>query len=121
MPHCIFEHSANIADDPDWPRIILNVHEFLVSTGEFVAGDIKSRVLRHENFVIGTGEQNQSFVALNLQILDGRGDDLKRKLAQKALEILVAAFPKSLAEQKCSITVQVTDIHRASYQRHVSY
>jgi hypothetical protein len=27
-----------------------------------------------------------------------------------ALEILVAAFPKSLAEQKCSITVQITAV-----------
>jgi 5-carboxymethyl-2-hydroxymuconate isomerase len=121
MPHCVFEYSANIADIPNWPQIILKVHEKLISTGQFVAEDIKSRVLKHEDFVIGNGEQNQSFITLTIQILEGRSDDMKRELAQMASEILIEAFPKSLAEQKCSITIQVSEIHRASYQRHVSY
>ena len=86
------------------------VHERLIATGEFVAGDIKSRVIRHSNFLIGNGEGNQSFVTLNLQILDGRSDEFKSEIARMALEILVAAFPKSLAEQKCSITVQITAV-----------
>ena len=120
MPHCIFEHSANIADDPNWPQIILKVHEKLLSTGQFVAADIKSRVIKHEVFVIGNGEQNQSFITLNIQMLDGRSDEIKRELTQMALGVLIEAFSKSLAEQKCSITVQISDIHRASYQRHVS-
>ena len=120
MPHCIFEYSANIADEPDWPQIMMKVHEKLIATGQFVAGDIKSRVIRHDNYWIGNGEDNQSFVTLNLQILDGRSDELKREIAAMALEILVAAFQKSLAEQKCSITVQVSEIHRASYQRQIS-
>ena len=121
MPHCIFEYSANIADEPEWPQIMKKVHERLIATGEFVAGDIKSRVIAHGNYLIGDGEDNQSFVTLNLQILDGRSDEFKSEIARMALEILVAAFPKSLAEQRCSITVQVSEIHRASYQRQVSY
>ena len=121
MPHCIFEYSANIADNPDWPQIVRRVHDKLVATNLFIAEDIKSRIVKHDHFLIGHGQPNQSFVTLNLQILDGRSDEIKRELTQMALEILVGAFPKSLANQKCSITVQVSDIHRASYQRHVSY
>ncbi|MGD0831892.1 MAG: 5-carboxymethyl-2-hydroxymuconate Delta-isomerase [Terracidiphilus sp.] len=121
MPHCIFEYSANIADDSDWHKIMMKVHETLISTGQFVTMDIKSRVVRHENFVIGDGENNQSFVTLDIRILDGRSDDIKNEITKAALEVLVDEFPKSLAEQKCSITVQISEIHRASYQRHVSY
>ena len=121
MPHCVFEYSANIADEPNWPQIMRKVHEGLILTGQFVAGDIKSRAIRHDNFQIGNGEQNQSFVTLNLQILDGRSDEFKREIAGMALEILVAAVPKSLAGQKCSVTVQVSEIHCASYQRQISY
>jgi 5-carboxymethyl-2-hydroxymuconate isomerase len=121
VPHCIFEYSANVADNPDWPQIMCKVHDRLISSGQFLAGDIKSRVIRHDNCLIGNGEVNQSFVTLNLQILDGRSDEIKRELSGLALEILVAAFPKSLAEQKCSITVQISEIHHASYQRRVSY
>jgi 5-carboxymethyl-2-hydroxymuconate isomerase len=120
MPHCIFEYSASIADDPEWPQIIGKIHERLTATGQFVAGDIKSRVIRHDTYRIGNGEPNQSFVTLNLQILDGRSDEFKREISRMALEILLAAFQKSLAEQKCSITVQVSEIHQASYQRYVS-
>jgi 5-carboxymethyl-2-hydroxymuconate isomerase len=120
MPHCIFEYSANIADTPEWPRIIRKVHDGLIATGQFVAGDIKSRVLRHDIFVIGNGGDNQSFVTLNLQILQGRSDQFKRELSNMALEILVHSFPKSLAGQRCSITVQVSEIHRESYQRQIS-
>jgi len=121
VPHCIFEYSANIADDPDWPQILKTTHDKLVATGQFIAEDIKSRVIRHDHYLIGNGEGNQSFVTLDLQILDGRSDNIKRDLSSAAMAILVAAFPKSLAGQKCSITVQVTEIDRASYQRHVSY
>jgi 5-carboxymethyl-2-hydroxymuconate isomerase len=121
MPHCIFEYSANIADKPDWPKIVMQVHQKLIAIGQFLAADIKSRVIEHQNFLIGTGEPGQSFVTLNLQILDGRSDETKRELSRMALDVLVAAFPRSLAEQKCSIAVQVSEIHRASYQRHVSY
>ena len=72
MPHCIFEYSANIADEPEWPQIMKKVHESLIATGQFVAGDIKSRVIRHGNYLIGNGEGDQSFVTLNLQIQIGR-------------------------------------------------
>jgi 5-carboxymethyl-2-hydroxymuconate isomerase len=121
MPHCIFEYSANIADDPDWPQLVKQTHERLVSTGLFIAEDIKSRILKREHFVIGHGEPNQSFVTLSLQILEGRSDEVKRELSQMALDVLAPAFSKSVANQKFSITVQVTDIHRASYQRLVNY
>jgi len=121
MPHCIFEYSANIADEPDWRQIVLQVHEQLISSGQFAAEDIKSRIVKHDHFVIGHGEPDRSFVTLNLQILDGRSDEIKHQLAKMTLDVLVQAFPESLARQKLSITVQVTDIHRASYQRHVSY
>jgi 5-carboxymethyl-2-hydroxymuconate isomerase len=121
VPHCIFEYTANIADKPEWQRIMGKVHDGLISTGHFVPGDIKSRVIRHDQYRIGNGEPDQSFVTLNLQVLAGRSDAFKRDIAAMALDILVAAFPKSLAEQKCSITVQVSDIHRASYQRQISY
>jgi 5-carboxymethyl-2-hydroxymuconate isomerase len=121
MPHCIFEYSANLADDPDWPQLVRQIHEKLISTGLFIAEDIKSRILIHDRFVIGRGEPNQSFVTVNLQILEGRSDEAKRELTQMVLDVLAPAFPKSIANQKFSITVQVTEIHRASYQRRVNY
>jgi 5-carboxymethyl-2-hydroxymuconate isomerase len=120
MPHCILEHSANVLDRPDFGRLLGELHRALVATGEFVLPDIKSRVVAHETFLVADGAPDRSFVALEIQILDGRSDETKARLAELAHALVTAAFPESLARQRCSITVQVSDIHRASYRRRTS-
>jgi 5-carboxymethyl-2-hydroxymuconate isomerase len=91
-----------------------------VATGLFTAADIKSRALRHADFAIGDGAPNQAFVTLNVQILSGRSDDVKAQLSEALLPLLTAAFPQTFAHMKCSLTVQITDIHRPSYCRQIS-
>lgn len=121
MPHCILEYSSNVIDEPDWTRLLLDVHEALMSTGLFVRSDIKSRIVEHQRYVIGDGSQNRAFVSLNVQMLSGRPDETKRQVAEAALDLLSRAFAKTLSQLKCSISVQITDIHRPSYRRRISY
>jgi 5-carboxymethyl-2-hydroxymuconate isomerase len=121
MPHCILEYSSNVIDAPDWTRLLLDVHEVLMATGLFVRSDIKSRIIEHGRYVIGDGSQDRAFVTLNVQILSGRSDEVKRQVAEAALELLSRTFTKTLNELKCSISVQITDIHRPSYCRRISY
>jgi 5-carboxymethyl-2-hydroxymuconate isomerase len=120
MPHCIIEHSDNVLDKPSWQNIFSKLHKILVDTGEWIESDIKSRVLEHKNFYIGDGSPNQAFVTLNIQILDGRSDSIKKDITQKALNLLSDNFPKTLKELRFSITVQVSNIH-PSYCRLVNY
>jgi len=121
MPHCILEASDNLLDQPDWPALLRQVNGALVATGLFQAADIKSRFLRHDVFAIGDGSPDQAFVTLNVQILGGRPDDVKALVSEALLAVLVPAFPRTLAGMKTSLTVQITDIHRASYRRQISY
>ncbi|MDP1830956.1 MAG: 5-carboxymethyl-2-hydroxymuconate Delta-isomerase [Geothrix sp.] len=121
MPHCLLEASDNLLDQPDWMGLLREINGILVATDLFVAADIKSRVLRHELFAIGDGAADQAFVTLNIQILGGRADGVKAQLSEALLPALVRAFPQTLARMKCSLTVQITDIHRPSYRRHISY
>ena len=121
MPHCILEASDNLLDQPDWTGLLREINGALVATGLFVAADIKSRVLRHDLFAIGDGSADQAFVTLNVQILGGRTDDVKAQLSEALLPVLTRAFPQTFAQMKCSLTVQITDIHRPSYRRQISY
>lgn len=121
MPHCILEYSSNVIDAPDWTRLVLDLHELLVATGLFVRADIKTRVVEHERYVIDDGAPDRAFVTLEVQMLGGRSDAQKAQVADAALDLLSRAFAKTLDRLKCSITVQVTDIHRPSYRRRVSY
>ena len=117
MPHCIFEYSGNVLDEPDWVETMSALHTALMRTGEFELADIKSRVVRHELFVVGDGAADRTFVTLDVQMLSGRSDETKAAIAQAALEVLAGAFPRTLAETRASLTVQITDIHRPSYRR----
>ncbi len=121
MPHCILEASDNLLDQPDWSALLRAVNGRLVATGLFTEADIKSRVIQHSAFLIGDGAPDQAFVTLNLQILDGRSDEVKAQLSEALLPLLLAAFPNTMAGMRCSLTVQVTDIHRPSYRRAISY
>lgn len=120
MPHCILEHSSNTLDAPDWTKTLSSIHEALMATGQFALGDIKSRVIKHEHFLIGDGSAGQCFATLNIQILDGRSDEVKTEISRACLQVLARAFAESVRQMQCSLTVQISDIHRASYSRHVA-
>jgi 5-carboxymethyl-2-hydroxymuconate isomerase len=121
MPHCLLEASDNLLDQPDWAGLLREVNATLAATGLFQAADIKSRFLGHGCFAIGDGAPDQAFVTLNVQILGGRNDEVKASLSEALLPLLTKACPRTLAEMKCSLTVQITDIHRPSYRRQISY
>ena len=121
MPHCILEASDNLLDQPDWTGLLREINGTLAATGLFKAADIKSRAVRHGVFVIGDGSPDQAFVTLNVQILSGRTDEVKAQLSEALLEVLAEAFPKTQAAMRCSLTVQISELHRPSYRRQVRH
>ncbi len=118
MPHCILEYSSNIASPPDVRDVLLGIHRALVGTGLFSEGDIKSRAIRHDVFAVADGAPDRAFVALAVEILDGRTDEVKGTIADALFEALTAAFATAIATSRCNVTVQIRDIDRASYRRH---
>ncbi len=121
MPHCILEHSNNIVDQPDFHKLLVQVHEFLAGTGLFKQADIKSRVVCHDLFVVGSGASDNAFVSMNVCIFSGRDDATKAQISQGVLKVLEQHFPRTLVERRCSITVQITAMHRNSYAKLASY
>lgn len=118
MPHCILEYSSNLASPPPMRDVLLGIHRALVGTGLFEEGDIKSRAIRHDAFAVADGAADRAFVALAVEILDGRSDEVKERIADALFEALTAAFARSMEGGRCNVTVQIRDIHRASYRRH---
>ncbi len=121
MPHCILEYSKNIVDQTDFNKLLMEVNEYLAGTGLFKLNDIKSRVIGHDLFVVGDGSANRSFVTINLCILEGREDKVKTNLSNSLVKLLEQYFPRTLAETHCSLTVRITDMHRDSYEKIISY
>ena len=119
MPHCILEYSGNAVDEPDWAATLAALHRVLAATGLFVLDDIKSRVVRQGDFLVGDGRSDRAFVALEIQILSGRPDEVKGEICDAALQVLVQAFPRTVERLTTSLTVQISDIHRPSYRREI--
>lgn len=120
MPHCILEYSDNIADPVDIRDLFRQLHDVLVGTGEFTLADIKSRAIKHEVYLIADGDPDRVFITMNLAILTGRSDEVKAGMARAVRELLERSFPRTLAEKKCSLSVQVSELHRPSYQKVLS-
>ena len=121
MPHCILEYSANVTDRPDLHAVLQAINDVLVTTGLFDPGDIKSRAVAHDTVVIGDGAADRTFVTVDVQMLGGKSDEVKAQLADSVLAVLERAYPETLARTRCSLTVQISDIHRASYRRIRTY
>ncbi len=117
MPHIILEYSDNITDKPDFQKLLRELHQGFAKTGHFKLTDIKSRVVKHDLYFIGDGDPIRTFVTVNLRILSGWTDKLKSELSHLILKLLKQYFPKTIAQQKSSVTVQISDIHKASYEK----
>lgn len=118
MPHCVLEYSSNVVSPPEVRDALLVIHRALVGTGLFSEADIKSRAIRHDVFAVADGAPDRSFVALAVEILDGRTDEEKATIADALFAALSGAFGAAIDSSRCNVTVQIRDIHRASYRRH---
>ena len=117
MPHLVLEYSANVPDRPDLGRVLLDLHGALMASALFERKDLKSRAVRHEVYAVADGAPDRAFVALSIVILEGRPDEVKAAISEAALDVLTRAYPKLVAGGRGAISVEVRDLHRASYQR----
>ena len=111
MPHCIIEHSPNISPDGLMHAVFngaLHSQLFLPD-----GADIKVRAMAYSNFKLG--DSKASFVNVMVKILAGRTDEQKQRLSQEIIKKL-----SGLDHQDISITVEVVDMERQSYQKHLA-
>lgn len=120
MPHCILEASDNLLDAPDWEALLEKLHGTLVATGLFREEDLKSRVILHRTFRVADGAPDRAFATLDLQIMEGRENEVKAQLSEALMTVLAGAFPRTTTAMRLNLTVQVSELHRASYRRQTS-
>ncbi|MGP5191624.1 5-carboxymethyl-2-hydroxymuconate Delta-isomerase [Vreelandella alkaliphila] len=111
MPHSIVEHSASL----DGELILPLVFSGAMTSALFEAdgSDIKVRSIAYQSYL--TGQATSEFVHVVLKILSGRTPAQKQMLSRSVLAQL-----QTLELPRCSLTVEVVDIERASYSKWVS-
>ncbi|WP_405551827.1 5-carboxymethyl-2-hydroxymuconate Delta-isomerase [Streptomyces sp. NBC_01171] len=117
MPHLVLEYSGNVRDDVDPAAVFGKLHNALAEAGGFRFQDFKSRAVRMDRFLIGDGSYEQSFVNLDIRTFAGKSIEARAAISEAALAVLTEFFPATLRETACDISVQVTELDRASFAR----
>lgn len=117
MPHCVLEYSSNIIDPIDTRAFFLELHQTIIKSGPFNLDQIKSRAFCRDEFVVGDGSPDKSFVYLQISILSGRDKDIRTTLSQRSLKLLERYFPKTRATGTCSMTVEIREMDKETHLR----
>ena len=115
MPHLRLECSSNIKPEPGFTAIFDELHTALALTGEIRRSNCKSRAIVAEDFLIGFGEGQDAFVHLDLRFVEGPGEELKQRLGEEMLSILLRCFEEAIGKYDTQITVEVRDITPSAY------
>lgn len=113
MPHLTLEYSSDLPAETASEALLLELHGIVAREGGIPIANCKSRAVERRLFAVGDGSADEGFVHLDVAFLEGRGDDVRRKVGEALLEELVAIYADS--ERSLQITVEVRDIHSAGY------
>lgn len=76
MPHIITNYSSNL-NSLDSLQLLKDVNTVLLDTMLFSEHDIKSRIFKDQNFLIGVNGIQDAYIHLKLYLLSGRSDAQK--------------------------------------------
>lgn len=108
MPNFVIEYSATLSQQINEDTLIDSVFEGAKNSGHFPPEAIKIRTEKRSGFRLH-GEQ-KDFLHISAHILSGRTDAQKSDISNAVLAPL-----KTLALQSVFVSVEIVDIHRASF------
>ncbi|MFI9630541.1 5-carboxymethyl-2-hydroxymuconate Delta-isomerase [Streptomyces sp. NPDC052042] len=117
MPHLVLEYSGNVREAFDPAVVFAEIHTVLSAAGGFRPYDFKSRAVRLDTYAVGDGSREQAFVNLDIRTFAGKSPATRAAIAEAALAVLTRAFARTMSETGCDVSVQVTELDRASYAR----
>lgn len=117
MPHIIIEYTPNLTDLP-FDAMLAEVTRRLADSPEVEdEADLKARVVRADAFRVGLADSQRGFIHVTLRILEGRTDQAKQDFSQRVADGMRAHMPVFAAGLTVHLSVEVVDMHRASYRK----
>lgn len=108
MPHCVIETSSELKKIIDLDLLVKEVHDTTEKSGLFEKGDVKSRLLISENYLVGGVKEN--YVHIVTHILSGRSETQRKSLADSIALTLCDLLPT--VEM---LSVEVREINKKMY------
>lgn len=111
MPNFVIEHSHSVSSQISSDELMDKVFEGAKESGHFPPEAIKIRCEERSHFRLH-GEQ-KDFIHVSAHILSGRTDEQKLEISSSVLKQL-----QDLSVKSVFVSVEVVDIHRASFVDH---
>jgi len=115
MPHVIFELSDNISET-NLQEVLAQIQQILVDTLPTELSSCKSRVVCHQNFLVGNGDSHNAFIHLSIEILAGRSKETLDLAANKIMRLLKENFKQSQEKLNVKISISIKDLPAAYYR-----
>ncbi|MCG3729601.1 5-carboxymethyl-2-hydroxymuconate Delta-isomerase [Vibrio cincinnatiensis] len=112
MPNLVLEYSNSVEERVNIQGLLEDLHQVTLQSGLFEASSVKSRTLRCHHWLIGDQGNSADFIHLNVELLDGRTESQKQRLAQQLIQVL-----SEQASQVYSLTVNIRDMDSACFQK----
>lgn len=115
MPHIYLDYSSNVPGDLATLALMKQFHSILADHGVSI-GNCKSRATERVAYVVGDGSRDESFVHLDVAMLEGRSPEAKESIGTALLRALIDTYGGLDPEPQ--LTVEIRDIPRTSYFKH---
>lgn len=111
MPHIIVEYTDHLS--VDIPKLTIELHRTLVAQETVKEEAVKTRAIPVKATVVGTGKCHDKMIHVQLKLLPGRSDELRRTMA----EALFNTVKKIAIDDHISISVETSELHAESYTK----
>jgi 5-carboxymethyl-2-hydroxymuconate isomerase len=113
MPHCVIECPKELKDIISFDVLATAVHDAAESSGLFDKGDVKSRIVTSDHYVVGG--KKDSYVHVVTQLLSGRTIEQRKQLSDAIAKVLCELLPD--VEM---LSVEVREIEKQVYSNRKS-
>jgi len=117
VPHITLEYTANVEPPDSFSPLLLQIHQKVNAVTGVDINNCKSRVRFADDFFIGEGEGNSSFIHLQVRFIEGRSAESKQQLGSALCELLQHHFAIDPTSTNTQVTVEVGDIKLDEYSK----
>jgi 5-carboxymethyl-2-hydroxymuconate isomerase len=120
MPHIVVEYSANLENQIDILRLVEDVHEAALQTGEFDTRAVRTRASRREYYAIADRHRDNAFVAIWVRIAPGRPPERRKRLGEVIFNAACKYLEQVYETTPIGISLEVQEIDSTAAFRKIN-
>ncbi|MFC4557623.1 5-carboxymethyl-2-hydroxymuconate Delta-isomerase [Virgibacillus kekensis] len=112
MPFITVEYTDNLKAGADIPSLLKKINERLYGEGDvFSLGSIRSSAIAINDYYIGNGEAENSFVHVTVKVGPGRPPQVKKDLFDPLFDTVKDHFTHLMENRYLALSMEIYEFH----------